>query len=102
MTTRRRCSRARPARTSSSGNSRPNSLPRQLVVAEHEIFSRRQWLVALEARRELRVRVRLLRRRESLILPLAVADLLVVLGAPAFALLHHGIGEQVRLDETAV
>src|SRR6476620_8241193 len=79
-----------------------SSLPRHLVVEEHEILPRRQRLVALEAGGELGVRVHRLGGREGLIFPLAVADLLVVFGAPPLALLHYGVGEDVCLDEAAV
>ena len=77
-------------------------LPRHLAVREQEVARLRQRLVALEAGGELGVRVRLLGRREGLIFPLAVADVVRILGAPALALLHHRVGDEVALDEAAV
>src|SRR5262249_17763913 len=81
---------------------RRRSLPRHLAVAEQEVARLRQRLVALEAGGELGVRIRLLRRREGLIFPLAVADIVRIFGAPALALLHHGVADDVGLDEAAV
>ena len=102
-----RCLTQHPGAISTSGNSTQNEwrrplLPRHLAVAEQEVARLRQRLVALEAGRELGVRVGRLGRREGLIFPFAVADVVGILGAPALALLHHRVAENVGLDEAAV
>src|SRR5947208_849606 len=73
-----------------------------LTVREHEVLARRQRLVALEAADEIRLVVDLLVCRERLIFPLTVADLRRVLGAPASALLHHAVTDEIAFKEAAV
>jgi hypothetical protein len=59
-------------------------------------------LVALEAALQVRLFVDLLVGTEHLVFPLAVADVVAVFGAPALALFHHRVGDEVALLETAV
>src|SRR5713226_8428236 len=59
-------------------------------------------LVAVEAGREVGLVVDLLVRQEGLILPLAVADIVRILGAPAGALLHDRVGDQIALGKAAI
>src|SRR5438132_6428311 len=80
----------------------PRPLPRrhlQLLVREHEILCGLR-LVAVEAAGQVGVGVGGLVGAEGLVFPLAVALRLGVFGAPAGALLHHGVAEDVcRLVE---
>src|SRR5262249_30255670 len=73
-----------------------------LFIGVDEVLARRQRLVALEAGRKLRFLVDLPVRRERLVLPLAVARLRRVLGAPTGALFHHAVADQIALEETPV
>jgi hypothetical protein len=59
-------------------------------------------LVAGEAGRQIGLVVDLLVRAKRLILPFAVPNVILVLGAPAVALFHHRVGDEVALLETAV
>ena len=59
-------------------------------------------LVALEARLVVGLVVELAVRSEGRVLPLAVADVVSVLGAPAGAFLHHRVGDQVALHEASL
>src|SRR6185436_3306948 len=73
----------------------------ELVVEEDEILLVER-LVAVEAGREIGRGVGALVRLEGLVLPFAVADVVRVLGAPARALFHHRIADEIALDEAAV
>src|SRR5262249_19947489 len=57
-------------------------------------------LVALEAARVVRVRVEPAVAAERRILPLAIADVARILGAPALALLHHPEADAIALQES--
>src|SRR6476659_412766 len=59
-------------------------------------------LVAGEAGRQIGLVVDFLVRTKRLILPFAVPNVVLVLGTPAVALLHHRVGDEVALLETAV
>src|SRR3981189_462157 len=72
-----------------------------LVVEEDEILLVER-LVAVEAGGEVGRGIGALVRLEGLILPVAVADIVGVFGAPARALFHDRIAEEVALDEAAV
>jgi hypothetical protein len=58
--------------------------------------------VAVEASGKIGRGVRTLVRLEGLVLPFAVADVVRVLGAPARALFHHRVADEIAFDETAV
>src|SRR3990170_5361981 len=72
-----------------------------LVEGEDEVLLVER-LVAGEAGFEVGLVVDGLVRLERLILPLAVAYIVGVLGAPAVALLHHHVADDWALDEAAV
>src|SRR5262245_41280933 len=84
---------------------RRHGAPRRLAgepdQGDHEVLLRVR-LVALEARLVVRLVVELLIGRESRVLPLAVADVVRVLRAPARPLLHDGEAGQVALHEPTV
>src|SRR5262245_13466142 len=68
---------------------------------DHEILAGVR-LVAGEAGRQIGLLVDLLVRAERLVLPFAVANVVLVLGAPAVALLHDRVGDEIALLEAAV
>src|SRR6185436_8314107 len=73
----------------------------ELVVEKDEILLVER-LVAVEAGGEIGRGVGALVLLEGLVLPFAVADVVRVLGAPARALFHHRIADEIALDEAAV
>src|SRR4051794_33882258 len=89
-------SRARPGYTLAA-----SLLPRHLAVQEHVVVALLRQ-VALEAGGELGAGVHRLGGRERLIFPLAVADVVGILPAPAATLLHHGVAVEIAFDEAAV
>src|SRR5262249_36886244 len=73
----------------------------QFVVGEHEVLLVER-LVTVEAGGEIGAGIGCLVGLEGLIFPFAVAHIVRVLGAPARTLLHHGIADEIGLDEAAV
>src|SRR5262249_44880995 len=67
-----------------------------------QIVRRRLRLVAAEAGLEVGLVVDGLVRGEDLVLPLAVAHVVRIFGAPAGALLHHRVGDELVFDEPAI
>src|SRR5215813_10075476 len=72
------------------------------LIVEVNVILLVQRLVAVEAGAEIGAGVHALVRLEGLVLPLAVAYVVGVLGAPARALFHHRVADEVALDEPAV
>src|SRR5262245_26730482 len=75
---------------------------REPCVGEDKVLLEAERLVAGVAVRQIGVGVGRLVRPEGLILPLAVANIVGILGAPAGALLHYVVSDDVGLDEAAV
>src|SRR5262245_21493793 len=75
--------------------------PREPGQRDHEVLLGAR-LVALEARLVVRLVVELLIRREGRVFPLAVADVVRILRAPARSLLHDGDAHEVALHEPTV
>src|SRR5262245_34628760 len=98
-----------PAFRSARAASRPRGMRRRqlfrrrlhLVVEVHVILLVER-LVAVEAGAEIGAGIHALVGLEGLVLPLAVAHVVGVLGAPARALFHHRVADEVALDEAAV
>src|SRR5262245_5565500 len=72
------------------------------LVVEENVILLVERLVAVEARAKVGRRVHRLVGLEGLILPLAVAHIVRILTAPARALLHHRVADEIALDEAAV
>ena len=73
----------------------------ELGQRNHEILFLMR-LVALETGGDIGFLVWLLVGGEHLVFPFAVAQIVLVLGAPAGALFHDGVGNQVALLELAI
>src|SRR5262245_58229360 len=73
----------------------------QPIVGLHEVLLV-EWLVAGEASPEIGLAVGCLVGTEGLIFPLAVTLAVRIFGTPAGPLLHHGVADDVGLDEAAV
>ena len=96
--------RVRPRRNAGRGIAPALELFRgrlHLVVEKHIILLV-QGLVAVEAGGEIGRRVGALVGLEGLVLPFAIADIVRIFRAPARALFHHRVGEEIALDEAAV
>src|SRR5262249_24270925 len=72
------------------------------LVVEVNVILLVERLVAVEAGAEIGAGIYALVGLEGLVLPLAVAHVVGVLGAPARALFHHRVADEVALDEAAV
>src|SRR6516225_6507707 len=72
------------------------------LIVEVDVILLVERLVTVEAGAEIGAGVHGLVRLEDLVLPLAVAHVVGVLGAPARALFHHRVADEVALDEAAV
>src|SRR5215510_1179234 len=73
----------------------------QPIVGLHEVLLV-EWLVAGEASQQIGLGVGHLVGAEGLIFPLAVTLAVRIFGTPAGPLLHHGVADNVGLDEAAV
>src|SRR5499427_4377343 len=72
------------------------------LVVEVNVILLVERLVTVEASAEIGAGVHGLVGLEGLVLPLAVAHVVGVLGAPARALFHHRVADEVAFDEAAV
>src|SRR5262249_43907304 len=72
------------------------------LVVEENVILLVERLVAVEAGAEIGAGVHAFVGLEGLVLPLAVAHVVGVLAAPARALFHHRVTDEVAFDEAAV
>src|SRR5262252_7787699 len=72
------------------------------LIVEVNVILLVERLVTVEARTEIGAGVHGLVALEGLVLPIAVAHVVGVLGAPARALFHHRVADEVAFDEAAV
>src|SRR4029453_11341932 len=82
----------------SGSRARYRGLTRHRRIRDHVVL-RVVGLVTLEARLVVGLVVELAVRAEDRVLPLAVADVVGILGAPAGALFHDRVGDEIALHE---